>query len=86
MGADVLRGRRREVIGLVAYIVAFLFTFFAASFLVARYNYEDPTEPLNFLLLVGASLIWPISVPLTIAIMLLLFIAKLAVGLSRGAE
>lgn len=72
--------------GMVVYIVIFLFTFFAGSFMVARYGDESPTKPLNFLMLVGASLIWPITVPLTLGIILLLSIAKLATILSGGEE
>lgn len=68
--------------GIVAYIVVFLFTFFAASLMVARYGNESPMEPSIFLTLVGASLIWPITITLTTVIILLIFIAKLAVILS----
>ena len=75
--------------GIAAYIVVFVFTFFAGSFLLARYGSESdesPTEPENFLMLVGASLIWPLTVPLTTAIMLLIYIAKWATRLSGGAK
>ena len=72
--------------GIVAYIVVFLFTFFAASFMVARYSYEDPTNPPTLLLLAGASLAWPITVPLSTVILLLFCIAKLADRLSRGTK
>ena len=71
---------------IVAYIVVFLLTFFAGCFSVARYSSDDPTEPLNFIMLVGLSLIWPITVPLTTAILLLFCIAKLATRLSGGAK
>ena len=67
-----------EQVGLTAYIAVFVFTFFAASFLVARCADESPTEPGNFLLLVGASLAWPITLPLAGAAFLLLCIARLA--------
>lgn len=72
--------------GIVAYIVVFLFIFFAASLMVARYGNESPTEPPTFLALVAASLLWPITLPLTMVIILLIFIAKLAVILSGGAK
>ena len=67
-----------EHVALTAYIVVFIFTFFAGSFMVARCTYESPTHPTNFTLLMGASLIWPITLPLTGAIFLLLGIACLA--------
>lgn len=67
-----------DTLGLAAYIVVLVFTFFAGSFLVARCEGESPTEPGNFFLLVGASLIWPITLPLFGAIFLLLWIASLA--------
>ena len=67
-----------EQTGLIAYIAVFVFTFFAASFLMARCTYESPTEPNNFFLLVGVSLVWPLTVPLAVAIFLLLGIASLA--------
>ena len=41
------------MIGIVSYIVVFLFTFFVGSFIAARHCHEDPTEPSTFLLLVG---------------------------------
>ena len=72
--------------GIVAYIVVFFFTFFAGSFMVARFGDESPTAPSIFLMLVGASLIWPITIPLTTAILLLICIAKLAIKLSGGAK
>ena len=71
---------------LVAYIVVFVFAFFAGSFILVRYGHEDPTEPSNFSLLVGASLIWPITIPLTTTVLLLLCIAKLAINLSEGMK
>lgn len=67
---------------IVLYIVILLLTFFAASFLVARYTYESPTAPTNVLLLAGVSLVWPITVPLFTAIFLLVGIAQLAKELS----
>lgn len=70
----------------IVYVVVCLFTFFAGNFFVARYGYEDPTEPSNLLLLAGASLVWPITVPLALAILLLFGIAKLAVRLAGGAK
>ena len=69
-------------IGLMAYIAVFIFTFFAGSFLVARLTHESPTQPTNFSLLVGASLVWPITLPLTGAIFLLYGIASLAAALA----
>lgn len=72
--------------GIVAYIVVLLFTFFAASFMVARYSYEDPTDPPTLLLLACASLMWPITIPLAAAIILLIYIAKLATELAGGAK
>ena len=69
-------------VGLTAYIVVFIFTFFAASFLVARCAGESPTEPTNFTMLVGASLVWPLTLPLAVAIFLLLGIACLADNLA----
>lgn len=67
-----------ETVGLAAYIVVFIFTFFAGSFLIARCAHESPTEPTNFALLMGASLIWPIALLLVGAIFLLLWMACLA--------
>ena len=64
--------------GLMAYIAVFIFTFFAGSFLVARCAHESPTKPTYFTLLVGASLVWPITVPLVVVIFLLYGIACLA--------
>ena len=83
---DELQGRSREVSVIVVYIVVLLFVFFAASFIVARYSNDGPTDTPNFILLVGASLAWPISVPLTAAILLLFYVAKLADRLSGGAK
>lgn len=71
-----------EQIGLMAYIAVFIFTFFAGSFLVARCAHEPPTEPSNFLLLVGASLVWPLTLPLAVAVFLLFSIARLVEGLA----
>jgi len=67
-----------EQVGLTAYMVVFVFTFFGASFVVARCSNESPMAPENFLLLVGLSLVWPITLPLAGAIFLLLGIACLA--------
>ena len=67
-----------EQTAIMVYIAVFVFTFFAASFLIARCTYESPTEPCNFTLSVGVSLVWPITVPLAGAIILLLGIASLA--------
>ena len=75
-----------DIIGFAAYMVIVLFTFFAASFIVARHTYECPTDPPVFLLLTGASLIWPITIPLAALILLLPGIAQLAVRLSGGEE
>lgn len=69
-------------IGSMAYIAVFIFTFFAGSCLVARCAHESPTEPTNFTLLVGVSLVWPITLPLAVAIFLLLCIARLAKNLA----
>ena len=65
-------------VGLTAYMAVFVFTFFVASFLVARCAGESPTEPENFLLLVGTSLVWPVTLPLAGVIFLLFGIACLA--------
>lgn len=73
------------MIGIV-YAVVSLLTFFVASFMVSRYTYDDPTNPPTFLLLAGASLVWPITVPLAAAILLFLGIATLAIRLARGAK
>lgn len=71
----------------VLYIVVFLLLFFAASFAVARWSREkDPTDPDTFLLLVGFALAWPVTVPLTAAIFLLMGIALLANKLAGGAK
>ena len=70
----------------VLYIVLFLLLFFAASFAVARWSREDPTAPNTFLLLVGFALAWPVTVPLTAAIFLLMGIALLANKLAGGAK
>lgn len=70
----------------VAYIAVFLFTFFMGSFAVARYGPDKPTDPIPFLLLVGSALVWPVTVPLTSAILLLIGIAKFAIKLSGGAK
>ena len=69
-------------IELIAYIAVFIFTFSAGSFLVARFTHESPTSPTNFGLLVGASLIWPITLPLSVVIFMLLCIAWLADNLA----
>lgn len=71
-----------EQTGLMVYTAVFVFTFFAASFLVALCADESPTEPGNFLLLVGASLAWPITLPLAGVVLLLLGIARLASALA----
>ena len=70
------------MIGIVSYIVVFLFTFFVGSFMVAHNSYKDPTEPHTFIPLVGASLVWPITIPLVVITLLLIGIAKLAIILS----
>lgn len=64
-----------QTVGMV-YIAAFIFTFSAGSFLIARCAHESPTEPTKFMLLVGVSLIWPITLPLAVVIFLLLGIAR----------
>lgn len=73
------------MIGIV-YAVVSLFTFFVASFMVSRYTYDDPTNPPTLLLLAGASLMWPITIPLALSLLLLLCIATLAIRLARGAK
>lgn len=71
----------------IVYVVVFLLTFFVASFAVARYSYRDnPTDPVVFWLLVPFALAWPIMVPITVAIIFLVCIAKLAEELSGGAK
>jgi len=70
------------VSGVVAYMVVSLLTFFAGSFIVARYCHEGPMYPPYFLILVGVSLIWPITLSLTAAIILFILAAKLATRLS----
>jgi len=79
------------VICIVAYIVVFVVTFFVGSFLLARYGSESgesPMEPLdfNFLMLAVFSLMWPITVPLATATMILIYVAKLATRLSGGKK
>ena len=64
--------------GLMAYIAVFVFVFFTGSSMLARLADESPTKPINFLFLVGASLIWPITLPLAVAVFLLFGIARLA--------
>ena len=72
---------------LIIYIVGLLLTFFAASLVVAIYcRFYDPTEPETFGPLVGYALVWPITIPFTAAIVLLLGIAMLAKKLAGGAE
>lgn len=71
-----------EHTGLMAYIAVFVFTFFAASFMMARCTDESPTEPTNFFMLVGLSLVWPMTLPLAGAGLLLLGIARLASALA----
>lgn len=70
----------------IVYVVVCLFTFFVASFMVSRYTYDDPTHQPTFLLLAGASLVWPITILLAASLLLLLCIAKLAIRLARGAK
>lgn len=75
------RGRRSKVTlqtELMAYMAICIFTFFIGSFLVARCTHASPTEPTNFGLLVGASFIWPIALPLAVAVFLFFIIAWLA--------
>jgi hypothetical protein len=81
------KGRRREVIGLIVYVVGFLLALFAGSFTIARCcPWDSPTEPDTFLLLMAAALAWPLTFPLVLAIILLLGIARLAEKLAGGAE
>lgn len=71
----------------IVYIVVFLLTFFAASFAVARYSRcDNPTDPDTLWLLVPSALMWPITVPLFAAILLLVGIAKLAEKMAGGAK
>ena len=72
---------------LIVYVVGFLLTFFMASCAVARYCWHaDPTDPETFFPLVAFVLVWPLTVPLTAAILLLLGIAMLAEELTGGAK
>lgn len=70
----------------IVYVVVFLLVFFAASFAGARCSCYDPTRPDMLLLLVALALLWPVSVPLTAAIFLLMGIAILAKKLTGGAK
>jgi hypothetical protein len=69
--------------GWIAYTAVFIFTFFAGSFLIARFAHESPTEPSNFMMLVGASLAWPLTLPLAGAIFFLFVIARMADALAE---
>ena len=71
-----------EQVGLMAYIFVFVFVFFAGSSMLARLANKSPTEPINFTMLVGVSLIWPITLPLAVVIFLLFGIARLAENMS----
>ena len=72
---------------LIVYVVGFLLTFFVASLAVARCcRRDDPTDPDTFFPLVAFALAWPLMVPLTAAILLLLGIAMLAEELTGGAK
>ena len=67
------------MIGSIVYIAVFLLVFFVSSFVVSKYsNCYEPTRPDTFLLLVGVTLIWPVTVPLGMMILLLHGIARLA--------
>ena len=68
--------------GSVSYIAVFIFAFFAASYLIARYTDNSPTEPLIFLLSVGLSLVWPLTLPLAVVGLLLFVIARMADALA----
>lgn len=57
--------------GLMVYIAVYIFTLFAVSFIVARYTDESVTDPDKFLVLVIASLRWPLILPLAGAGLLL---------------
>lgn len=71
----------------IVYIVLFLLTFFVASIVVARCSRcDDPTNPDTFWLLVSSALMWPITIPLTAAILFLIGIAKLAEKIAGGAK
>lgn len=71
---------------LVTYIAVFLLTFFVASIVVTRFGCDDPTSPDTFLPLVAFALVWPVTVPVTAVIFILVCIAKLAIKLSGGIE
>ena len=69
--------------GYIVYMAVFTITFFAASFLIARCTYESPTEPSNFLMSVGLSLMWPLTLPLAVTIYLLFVLARMAEALAE---
>lgn len=68
--------------GWIAYTAVFTFTFFAASFLLARFTCESPTEPSNFMILIGVSLVWPLTLSLAGAVFMLFVIARMADALA----
>lgn len=75
------------MIVLIVYVVVFLLVFFVASAAVARCcPCSNPTDPEEFLGLAAYALAWPITIPLTAAILLLFGIARLAEELTGGAK
>ena len=75
------------MISLIVYTVVFLLTFFAASYMIARFSYcDNPTDSDTFLVLVAVALAWPLAIPVAAAIFLLLGIATLAETLAGGAR
>ena len=71
----------------IVYTVVFLLTFFVVSVVVSRCSpWDDLTHPETFFLLAGYALMWPIMVPLTVAIFFLFGIAKLVEKLIGGVK
>ena len=71
----------------IVYTVVFLLVFFVASVAAVRRSpCEDPTDPDTFWSSALFALIWPITIPLTATMLLLMGIAKLAEKLARGAK
>ena len=71
----------------IVYTVVFLLVFFVASVVAVRRSpCEDHTDPDTFWPLTGFALIWPITIPLTATMLLLMGIAKLAEKLAGGAK
>ena len=83
----LMNERRREVSIYIAYAVVSLVVFLVESFVAVRYSFADPLDdPEICLMLVGLSLIWPITVPLFAAILLLIGTAKLAKKLAERTK